>query len=220
MSSESIPAVRREVRDLRDGETRDSAALHARLLRKGFFARLGIQYLRCYHRTYVASPHAVALAATADDQLEGFLLAVLRPGPHGAYVLRRWGPELAARGAVALLARPAVLLLFVRTRALRYARGLWRRSRAAAAPPSQADGLWAVLSHVAVDDARQGAGVGAALVDALHDRVRADGGTGVVLLTDPYGPAPGFYRRLGYDEEGPVAGADRQQWLRFRRRLR
>ena len=219
MSVDPTPAVEREVRDLRKEEVTQSAALHARLLPDGFFARLGLRYLRSYHLTFVTSPHAVALAATTDGRVDGFLLAVLRPGPHGGYVLRRWGPELALRGAAALLARPPVLLLFLRTRFMRYARGLWRRRQAVTAPAQRTQGEWAVLSHVAVDDARRRSGAGAALVHALHDMVRDEGGAGVVLLTDPAGPAPGFYRRLQYEDEGRVLGADGSEWLRFRRRL-
>ena len=218
ISTEAGPVVSREVRDLREDEVVHTADMHARLLPGSFFARLGVRFLRVYHRSFIDSPHALAIVATANGSVEGFLLAVLRPGPHGAHVLRRWGPRLARCGAGALLSQPAVLLLFLRTRAMRYARGLWRRGRATTSPPGPA-GEWAVLSHVAVDDAHQGTGAGAALVRALHDEVRAQGGTGIVLLTDPDSPAPGFYRRLRYHEEGTVLGADGKSWLRFRRRL-
>ena len=214
----------RAVRDLQGRELPASSALHARALPDGFFARLGPRFLRTYHRSFVESPHAVALVSTDAGAFEGFLLAVLDPAPHGAYVLRRWGPELAVRGAVALLARPAVLVLFLRTRLVRYARGLWRRGRRPATPSRSSgravEGEWAVLSHIAVDDALRGAGAGAALVRALHERAAAAGATGVVLLTAVDGAAPSFYRRLQYEDEGVVKGSDGRPWLRFRHRLR
>lgn len=209
------------VRDLVEGDLATTAALHERSLPDGFFARLGQRFLRCYHRSFVDSPHAVALGAPADGELHGFLLAVLAPGPHGRYVVRRWGSALALRGALALVVRPEVLVLFLRTRAVRYARALWRRRRTQAAPGGSAPAAAsAVLSHVAVrDEARRG-GRGAVLVEALHVRAAAAGADAVVLVTDPHGPGPGFYRRLGYDELGTGVGSDGQQWTRFRFRLR
>lgn len=215
---EADPGAEREVRALGAGDALATATLHARALPDGFFSQLGVRFLRHYHRTFVDSPHAVALVAAKGDQVEGFLLAILAPAPHGAYVLRRWGIRLAARAALALLARPPLLVLFVRTRMLRYARGLGRRLRpiADAAPTAAVAGTWAVLSHVAVDGNHRGSGSGGALVQALHDRVASVGAAGVVLLTAVEGPGPAFYRRLGYEDEGEVVGADGQQWLRYR----
>ena len=218
------PSAQREcqVHDLTEGHLAQTAALHARSLADGFFPRLGRRFLRAYHRTFVDSPHAVALGVSSDDgELQGFLLAVLAPGPHGAYVLRRWGLALSVRGTLALCSRPGVLALFIRTRAGRYARALWRRgSKRGAHAQAAPGGEWAVLSHVAVDDRVQRGGRGALLVQALHDRAAAAGAAGVVLVTHPSGPGPGFYRRLGYDEGEIVVGSDGQRWMRFRYRLR
>lgn len=198
-----------------------TAAMHERYLREGFFARLGQGFLRSYHRTFIDSPHAVALGSSVDGDLQGFLLAVLAPGPHGKYVLRRWGAALGVRGVLALCSRPRVLALFLRTRAVRYAQALWRRRRTQAEQTESARaGVPAVLSHIAVSDRVRRGGTGASLVQALHARAAADGVAGVVLATDPHGPGPGFYRRLGYEEEGVSVGSDGQQWMRFRLRLR
>lgn len=218
MTVEADPGAGREVRALSDGDSSATAALHARALPDSFFVRLGLLFLRDYHRSFVDSPHAVALVTTKADEVEGFLLAVVAPGPHGAYVLRRWGARLALRASLGLLARPQLLALFLRTRMVRYARGLWRRIRPTGGTEPAADvaGTWAVLSHVAVDSGRRGSGAGAALVQALHDRVTSVGGAGVVLLTAVEGPGAAFYGRLGYECEGEVAGADGQPWLRYR----
>lgn len=210
----------RAVRVLTDRDTARTALLHAQELPDGFFPRLGVRYLRVYHRSYLDSPHAVALVAERDGQVDGFLLGVLAPAPHGAYVLRRWGARLAATAVLALLTRPRVLAVFLRTRLVRYGRGLWRRRRGSAAVgPSVTPRTWAVLSHVAVDASSRGSGAGAALVGRLHEDVVATGAAGVVLLTEADGPGPGFYRRLGYEDEGDVVGADGQSWRRFRWRV-
>lgn len=217
MTVEAEPGAEREVRALGAGDTAATARLHARALPNSFFAELGPRFLRTYHRSFIDSPHAVAFVAATGDQVEGFLLAVLAPAPHGAYVLRRWGIRLGAQACLALLARPRLLAVFLRTRLLRYARGVWRRRKPVAeAVPVASAGTCAVLSHVAVDSRHRGSGAGAALVEALHDRVKAVGAAGVVLLTAVEGPGSAFYRRLGYQGEGEVAGADGRQWLRYR----
>lgn len=207
----------RAVRVLTDRDTARTALLHAQELPESFFARLGVRFLRVYHRSFIDSPHAVAFAAERDGHVEGFLLGVLAPAPHGAYVLRRWGTKMAAAAALAMLTRPRVLAVFLRTRVARYARGLWRRRRVSASgDPRAATRTWAVLSHVAVDASCRGSGAGAALVGRLHESVVASRCAGVVLLTEADGPGPGFYARLGYEDEGDVVGADGQPWRRFR----
>jgi GNAT superfamily N-acetyltransferase len=220
MSSRSGPEhARASVRAMRASDLAASAALHARVLPAGFFPQLGACFLEEYHRTFVVSPHAVALVATVDDRVHGFLVAVSSPSVHGSYVLRACGARLLFAGCTALAVRPRVLAWFVRSRARRYARGLWRRLRPEASTTRATAGRWAVLSHVAVDPDLRGRGAGAALVTALHDRLNEHGVDGVVLVTTPDGDGPPFYRRLGYDEDGELVDADGQTWLRYRYRL-
>lgn len=196
-----------------------TARLHSEALPEGFFVRLGARFLAEYHRTYVASPHAVALGLRCDGGIDGFLLATLDPAAHGAWVLRRAGARLLLAGAVALVVRPRVLALFLRTRAVRYARGVLRRVRRVPAAQDVSTAGWAVLSHIAVAPERRGTGAAAALVRELHCRAITSGAAGVLLLTAPSGPGPRFYAKLGYRSDGLVRGADGSSWLRFRHRL-
>lgn len=205
-----------EVRAMRHADCPVTSRLHAQSLPDSFFARLGERFLRAYHQSFVDSPHAVALVILSGKEIDGFLLAALTPGAHGAHVLRQWGVKLAALGAKSLLARPRLLVVFVRTRAARYVRGLWRRRSVVDSAPATDARTWVVLSHIAVDGARRRSGAGAALVAALHVRALEVRSAGVVLLTADDGPGPDFYRRLGYADEGQVVGADGQLWLRFR----
>lgn len=210
----SVPGVR--ALELQDCPA--SAALHVRLLPHGFFAQLGARFLVAYHRSFQRSPHAVGLVAVRDGEVVGFLLGLLRPGAHGAHVLRSDGLHLAAAGALGLLRRPRLLGLFLRTRVARYARGIGRRLRPA--PQQLATEVPAVLQHVAVDPACRQTGTGRALVRAFEEAVAEAGVGQVVLLTTPEEDgAPAFYRRLGYEEQGRVRGADGDEWLRYRRRV-
>lgn len=217
MAVQARSGAGRVVRALRPADCPATARLHGQSLPDSFFARLGARFLRAYHRSFIDSPHALALVSAEDGEVDGFLLAVLAPAAHGAHVLRQWGVRLATLGVLALLTRPRLLVVFVQTRSARYVRGLWRRRRpAVASAPVTRAGTWAVLSHVAVDGARRRSGAGAALIAALHARVQEVQAAGVVLLTASEGPGPGFYRRLGYLDEGEVVGADGHPWLRFR----
>ena len=190
--------------------------MHAAGLPDGFFARLGTPFLREYHDSFRTSPFAV-LAVTGPEAVSGFAAAVLDPAAHARWVLRRHGLRLAVLGATGMVLRPPLLALFVRTRSLRYARGLGRRLRPLpSAPHAARAGRLAVLSHIVVDSGRQRGGTGAALVATVRAAAIEGGASGMVVLTAPDGPGPGFYRRLGFTEDGPVRGADGGTWRRFR----
>ncbi len=208
----------RLVRDAGSADVVATADLHVRELSDGLFPGLGVRFMRAYHATFVDSPHAVALVAVTDGQVQGMLLAVVDPAAHGSVTVRRFGPRLLLAGALALSVRPRLLTLFLQTRLRRYARALWRR-RNATPDSNNGDASWAVLSHLAVEPVRRGRGDGAALVEALHARLTETAVSGVVLVTAPDGPGSQFYRRIGYVEDGQVVGADRKHWVRYRRRL-
>lgn len=190
--------------------------LHLRALPEGFFARLGAGFLRAYLSTYRASPYACAFAAVGDGRLQGFLVGVHAPAAHRQWVIRHHGLRLALRGAVALLARPRLLALFVRTRLARYGRALLRRrgSPAAAAPAGASAA--AVLAHVAVDREARGAGAGRALVDAFLSAVAANGGRAVVLVTRAGSGAEAFYDRLGFERSSERTDAEGVVWVGYR----
>ena len=191
-----------------------AATLHLAALPHGFFAELGPRFLRLYLATYVDSPHAVALAAVDGGQLLGFVVGPTRPAAHRAWVLRTRGRRLAASGALALLLRPRVALRFVRTRAGRYLAG-WRRGRAGGAAAAEPSAGPAVLSHVAVDESARGQGLGRELVAAFVREAARAGAERVVLSTlDGEQGAAAFYRREGWQDEGPGTGPDGRR-MRF-----
>lgn len=82
------------------------AALHARRLPHGFFAALGTGFLRRYHESFRASPHALAHVATGDDRLLGFVTGPHHHAGHYRWVTRHRGIRLAMAGSAALLGRP------------------------------------------------------------------------------------------------------------------
>jgi ribosomal protein S18 acetylase RimI-like enzyme len=198
------------VRDARRRDLRATARLHHACLPDGFFAQLGRGFLRRYHATFRSSPEAIAVVAEAGDgTVAGFLVGTLRNRPHYRWVLRHRAIGLLARLSAALLARPRLAVLFVRTRVGRYLRWVRRYPRrrrqpveAVGAGAGQTSatpaGPVAVLTHVAVGEQLRGLGAGRALVERFVELAREGDAVEARLVTDAAHGAAGFYERLGW----------------------
>lgn len=193
-------AVRRAVRE----DVADLVRLHAAGLPDGFFARLGPAFLAVYLRTFLEGPDGVALVARDGDEVIGFVVGATRARRHSRWMVRRRGLRLAWRAMLAMLARPAVLATFLRTRFGRYVRGLVRRlvPRSVTVPPGAGAADLAVLLHVVVDGNLRGRGVGGMLVERFVDALRDEGVAEVRLVTDAAEGAGALYRRLGWTRLG------------------
>lgn len=205
------------VRPIVDADLDFCAALHAETLPHGFFAQLGHRFLKAYLATFVASPEAVALLATAAGTRVGMVVGMIRPAAHTRWVMRHHGPRLALRGLLGLASRPGLAILFARTRVPRYRRAWSRRRPTPTAETAEAVAQQsAVLAHVAVLPGAQGSGLGSTLVDAFVNAAR-DAGCREVLLTTLDGPqgAGGFYRRRGWAERGTSLDFDGNTVLAF-----
>jgi len=101
------------VRPLAVADLAAAARLHAALLPHGFFVSLGLRYLRAYYGTFLASPHAIGLAADLEGQPVGVLVGTSRNAAHYRWVIRHRGLRLAVLGASAMLVRPAVAAWFL-----------------------------------------------------------------------------------------------------------
>lgn len=207
------------VRAANAGDLGFAAMLHEAALPHGFFARLGEGFLRGYYRTFLESPHAVALVAVMDDRRAGVLVGTVRNRAHYRWLRRHAGRRLALAGAAALLLRPRVALAFVRHRAARYLRA-WRLL---APSPRAEPGTYhdardvAVLTHLSVLPEARRAGVGRALVDAFVAAAAAAGSpeARLVTLAGEEGAAH-FYSRLGWSHCGDGHLADGQGISSFR----
>ena len=210
------------VRPMTSRDVRGAATLHAAYLPHGFFPRLGRRFLREYYRTFVLSPHAVALAAGDEGRVDGIVVGVISAREHYRWVLRRRGWRLALAGLAALIARPWLLAGFVSGRLPRYVRAvrsLRQRNAgqvgAPAAKPADGD---AVLAHVAVDDRARGSGLGAELADRFSEAIAA-AGVGAVRATtrDGDGGAAGFYQRTGWSKLSTTTDWDGHRITVFQR---
>lgn len=192
---------------------RRTAGIHARELPDGFFARLGPRFLRRYHQSFVDSPLADVLVAGNGIEPTAMLVGTYDNAAHYQWVARHRSWLLALAGVVALLGRPRLAAEFLRTRVGRYARAVGRflgrrwggtEPTTSASPPRRV----AVLTHVAVDAAAQGSGLGRDLVRAFVQRARSAGADEIRLITSADGPGPGFYRSLGWQRLRARRAAD------------
>ena len=208
------------VRQMCDQDTKPSAALHVAHLPHGFFPKLGLRFVRQYHRTFIRSPHAVALAVGPPGDPDGILLGVLAPRDHYQWVLRRQGFRLALAGLVSLLGQPRLFAGFIRRRLPRYARAL--RSLAGSRSPSNGASheapapVAAVLSHIVVDPRSQGGGTGARLVEAFVDEARRAGLQRVRATTlEGSDGAVRFYERVGWQRQSSSTNWDAETIVLF-----
>ena len=207
-----------EVARMKERDLEFSIDLHARVLSHGFFVSLGPQFMRAYHRTFVDSPHAIGLIATAREHPVGFLVGVLRPRAHAKWVLANRGAGLVLRGAAALAIRPRTAVRFVSTRMRTYVAS-WRRH--GSRPNTETEmkpALPAVLSHMAVVPGAQGTGVGSKLAYSFEASARSAGVSRAILTTlgGETGAGP-FYARLGWTPRGTraqIGGLAMEEWGR------
>jgi ribosomal protein S18 acetylase RimI-like enzyme len=217
------------VRPLAPADLAVTSALHEEVLHVEFLARAGRGFLRRYHRAWMDTDDAVAIAAVDEEgRLVGFLLGALHPAGHFRSMVRRHGLSLAVSLVLAALRRPALAWELVHTRLLRYGRGLlrmvWatatgRRRPVAPGKPAAAvtEPVVGEVTHVLVRPDRQGSGAGRALLDAAAAAGREAGVDELVLVTPPdLEGAVGFYDHLGWERTGELTSRSGEHFLRFR----
>ncbi len=210
------------LRRLRTGDTPTTARLHRRLLPNGLFPRLGPRFLEPWHGTFLDTPAATGLAVVHQGEVVAFVLATLDQRLYLRHTLRRHRWSLMWRGALGMLARPHVLVQFLRTRVRAYARHLLPTKRgtertgeggrtATTPAPDRLEHRVrvAVVHAVVTSEQARGRGCARALLDTVTEaalRARADHVALVTDIADPAtgGPATGaaaMYERLGWRRE-------------------
>ena len=201
------------------GDLPEVVRLHRSSLPSSFFARLGGRYLHEYYRSYLLSPTGITLVVRQEGRLAGFVVGTSAPLEHAAWTVRERGVRLAVRGVLALLVRPWLLVMFLRTRLRRYLQGVARRLRPRPpGPVARALEAPAVLAHVAVDPGRRGRRLGELLVVSFWNAAQARGAVSLELVTlaGPDG-AGGFYDKLGFVLTRCRHDDDGREWCYYRK---
>lgn len=183
----------------------------------GFFAKLGRRFLREYYRSYLHCSGAVILLALRGAEPVGYLAGAVDPMEHRRCLLRRHGKRLTAHALWAMVGKPRVALLFLRTRAVRYARRLLRSTPSGG---GQATSTPAVLGYVGVSPSAQGEGVGSALVWRFEEEARYAGRDEVLLVTGADGRgAERFYAKEGWTRGDEHTTTDGRRLVTFTKPL-
>jgi ribosomal protein S18 acetylase RimI-like enzyme len=206
------------VRAMTDADVRAAVRLHVDVLPMEFLTRFGERFLRTYYRAWLAVPGGLALVAEDDGRVVGALLGATGPAEHTRAMVRRDGWRLARDIGLALVRDWPLARDLLVTRARRYAGGLYRlaRRRSAAAPAAPAGPVVGEVTHVLVDAAQQGHGIGRALVAEAIAQARAAGDEQLVLVTPPDLAAQHFYDRLGWRRDGEITSRSGEVFLRYR----
>lgn len=204
-----------------------------------FLSRCGERFLRCYHRAWIDSPDAIAIAAVDDHgRILGVLLGSVHPEAHFRAIVRRGGPALAFRLLARAISDRHFAKELVGTRAVRYTRGLFRmlrvsldrrRTRGArlaahttASDIGEASGgdtpelMSGEVTHVMVQGDAQGTGVGRALLEGARTTAEVNGLDELVLVTPPDMGAARFYEHLGWQQIGELTSRSGEPFLRYR----
>lgn len=188
------------------------SSLHEATLHPGFFVRLGRKFLAEYHRTFLTSPHAIALIAERDERPVGFVVGTLDRGRHRRHLLHADRTRLAMAFGRGLVANPLLIAWFLRTRMLRYLRGSRQHTHVNSGDVGQGGSL----RHMSVVEAERRTGIGAELVQRFVDAAAAMGTQELRLVARSDNvSACRLYRRLGWDELPSVADVDGHSWAPF-----
>ncbi len=231
------------VRPLASRDLVAAVPLHRQVLDVEFLTRFGPGFLRRYYRAWTGSPGGIGLVALDGGRVVGVLLGATDPSGHARAMVRGYGAGLALRMAAGAAVRPRLARELAVTRGRRYVRGLWRsvRRRPSATPPPSSpppgdargtpagggaaaraaagtalSGAVGEITHLFVDPAAQGGGVGRALVDAAVAQCRAAGLVEVELVTPPDFAARRFYERLGFVSGEEVTSQSGERFVKYR----
>ena len=226
--SEHVEAWEHMIRPMSDADVPFAAREHLECFPEGFFARLGSRFLRGYYRSFLGSEDACALVAHDGKQPVGYLVGMTLPAKHRDHVLRIHRARLAFLGGTALLARPKLLVEFLRLRARHYwlkvvtpvrlgtpdgiagnaaedscaCRDSECRLEAGVQDPRAQGSGSAVLAHVAVTTRFRERGIGEALVTEFLRHAGKAGCERVLLVTASEGRAARYYRRRRWTAVG------------------
>lgn len=194
---------------------------HLEAFPSGFYAQLGVRFMRAWFAAHVAAPASISLVACAGDgAVVGYLLGTLDDADYRDRSAGD-GARLLARGTAAFVARPGLWGEFARVRARPYAGRAARRilGRGAATRRGAGDGE---LVYICVEADHRRRGAGAALLEAFTGEAIRSGTTRLHLVTelDNTG-AQRFYSHHGWHVMADTAHAlDGRTLVRMQRHLR
>lgn len=179
---------------------------HLQHFSEGFFARLGPRFLKQNYATLLGSPAGYLMVAELDGVPVGYVAGTTDAVAHRRHVMQTARGRLAALGALALARRPQLAWLFLRRRALVYARKLLlSRQLTLPGTPVQVG----TLDQLVVDPRAQHRGAGSLLLTSAVDEATRAGASRLELVTEA-GSSVGekFYQPAGWVRSGSSRDRD------------
>lgn len=206
-----------ELRDLRESDLPIVVERHRQQFPDGFYSQLGSNFVHAYFRQYLRSSGSTGLVATVEGSQEivGYLIGTVDERQHDREMYLRSAPVLACSGVIALARRPAKLVVFLRTRAFRYARR-YLRGVARALNRTAAESQVGELLYIYTAPSHRQKGCGAVLLRGLVEQAQRANTTRIDLVTEKdNATAREFYAHRGWKEAGTFTGSDGRALLRI-----
>lgn len=213
------------IRQFAPPDVAQTSTLHLHTLPDDFVTRFGERFLTRYHLAFAESPHAVVIVASdyTTGHTVGALLGTLDTPAHYGWLVRRHGAGLAAQAIARTIRAPKLGGDLVRTRAVRYIRGIARSflpRKHSGKREKIRDNDVGLLAHVMVAGDQRGRGIGSSLVAAYENRARHAGleRLNLATLPDSRGAGP-FYEKIGWEYGGERISQSGERFALYHRGL-
>lgn len=210
-------ALKFELRALYERDLPIVVERHRQQFPDGFYSQLGADFVHAYFRQYLRSSGSTGLVATVagSNEIVGYLIGTVDERQHDRDMYLRSAPVLAYAGVIALARRPVELVVFLRTRALRYARRYFR-GVARALDRAHAEPQVGELLYIYTAPSHRKRGCGAVLLRGLVEQAQRANAARIDLVTEQdNATAREFYAHRGWKEAGTFTARDGRELLRI-----
>lgn len=204
----------------------EAAKLHVAELGEEFVSRFGVRFMARYYRAFVEGEDARALCVREGGELVGVTVGATDAARHYSYLARRHGPALAFEALLAAARSPRLAAELVRTRLLRYVRGLVRVVFGATGgkkvpedDSGSGEGPVGFAVYVAVRRGRRLSGTGRALLSAFVAECERAGAKRVDTAARSGSAGERFFSSLGWEHVEVRTNRSGERYALFTKRL-
>jgi len=205
------------LRELQESDLPIVVERHRQQFPDGFYSQLGPDFVHTYFRQYLRSSGSTGLVATVagSEEIVGYLIGTVDEREHDRDMYLRSALVLVCAGSFALTQRPTELVVFLRTRALRYARRYFR-GVARALDRSKVEPQVGELLYIYTAPSHRKQGCGAVLLRGLVEQAQRANTARIDLVTEQdNATAREFYAHRGWKEAGTFTARDGRELLRI-----
>ncbi|NNN20539.1 MAG: GNAT family N-acetyltransferase [Acidimicrobiales bacterium] len=221
MGKQTFDGDRILLRQMETSDVDSCVELHSAVLGVEFIAKAGKSFLRSYYLSWMATSTSVSLVACIGSDVKGVLLGTYDPKTHYQEFTKGSGSKLAYEMFKASIIHPAFGVELIRTRGIRYLKGILRILRKKKEDSNtQLSGEVeeinsAELTHLFIDPREQGKGIGQQLVNKMTELCIEKSVQRVVCVTPPEFRARKFYEKIGFKDMGTTSSKSGENFVRY-----